>query len=306
MSDPLSRLSWDDLRVVKAIGEHGSLATAAASLGVNNSTMFRRLAQVEDALKVSLFDRRRTGYVATDAGTEVITLAQNIELEIIGVTTRFSGSDAGYAGDLRITTSDSLAYNLIVPIVADFRRENPGIRCEILIANSPLNLARGESDVAVRATSSPPENLFGRKVANIAWAVYAQRYAGFESRTLENLVHEQWASFTGSLSRLKSSKRIEEIVPHENITYRSDSVLCVAAAIEAGIGIGYLPCMLGDVNRNLSRIGSVEPSLTDELWVLTHPDIRRSGRVYAFMTYCNEAISKRRSLIGGTAPNFTR
>lgn len=143
MSDPLSRLSWDDLRVVKAIGEHGSLATAAASLGVNNSTMFRRLAQVEDALKVSLFDRRRTGYVATDAGTEVITLAQNIELEIIGVTTRFSGSDAGYAGDLRITTSDSLAYNLIVPIVADFRRENPGIRCEILIANSPLNLARG-------------------------------------------------------------------------------------------------------------------------------------------------------------------
>ena len=101
-----NRLSWDDLRVVKAIGECGSLAAAAANLGVNNSTMFRRLSQIEEALNVVLFDRRRSGYVATHAGTEVIALAQNIELEIVGVSTRISEREAGYTGDLRITTSD--------------------------------------------------------------------------------------------------------------------------------------------------------------------------------------------------------
>lgn len=106
-----------------------------------------------------LFDRRRSGYIATHAGTEVIALARNIELEIIGVSTRISDREAGHAGDLRITTSDSLAYNLIVPIVAAFRAENPGIRVEVLIANNPFNLARGESDIAIRATSAPPENL---------------------------------------------------------------------------------------------------------------------------------------------------
>ncbi|TCM71238.1 LysR family transcriptional regulator [Rhizobium sp. BK068] len=297
------RLSWDDLRVVKAIGEYGSLAAAAASLGVNNSTMFRRLSQIEDALKVVLFDRRRSGYIATHAGTEVIALARNIELEIIGVSTRISDREAGHAGDLRITTSDSLAYNLIVPIVAAFRTESPGIRVEVLIANNPFNLARGESDIAIRATSEPPENLFGRKVATIAWAMYGRRYDGYEEHhDGKEAVSRHWTSYSGSLSRLRAAKWIEQAVPFENIVYRSDSVVSIAAAIEAGIGIGYLPCMLGDINKNLKRLGNVEPDLSDELWVLTHPDIRRSGRVYAFTVFCNEAIAKQRSLIEGEVP----
>jgi DNA-binding transcriptional LysR family regulator len=278
------RLSWDDLRVVKAIGEYGSLAAAAASLGVNNSTMFRRLSQIEDALKVVLFDRRRSGYIATHAGTEVIALARNIELEIIGVSTRISDREAGHAGDLRITTSDSLAYNLIVPIVAAFRAENPGIRVE------------------VRATSAPPENLFGRKMATIAWAMYGRRCDGDEEHHDGREAMSRWTTYSGSLSRLRAAKWIEQAVPYENIAYRSDSVVSVAAAIEAGIGIGYLPCMLGDINKNLKRLGNVEPDLSDELWVLTHPDIRRSGRVYAFMVFCNEAITKQRRLIEGEGP----
>ena len=303
MGDPLGGLCWDDLRVVKAIGECGTLAAAAASLGVNNSTMFRRLGQIEDVLNVALFDRRRSGYIATQAGAEVIALAQNIELEIIGVSTRVSDREAGHAGDLRITTSDSLAYSLVIPIVAAFKAENPGIRAEILVANNPFNLARGESDIAIRATSAPPENLFGRKVATIAWARYRRRLdGGGEHRYGEQAAGQQWAAYSGSLSRLKAAKLIERSVSHENIAYRSDSVVSVAAAIEAGMGIGYLPCMLGDINQNLIRLGDVEPELSDELWVLTHPDIRRSGRVHAFMAFCNGAIVRQRRLIEGLSP----
>lgn len=112
----------------------------------------------------------------------------------------------------------------------------------------------------------------------------------------------RWTTYSGSLSRLRAAKWIEQAVPYENIAYRSDSVVSVAAAIEAGIGIGYLPCMLGDINKNLKRLGNVEPDLSDELWVLTHPDIRRSGCVYAFMVFCNEAITKQRRPIEGVGP----
>jgi DNA-binding transcriptional LysR family regulator len=300
MSDPLKRLSWDDLRIVKAIGETGSLAAAAVVLEVNNSTMFRRLAQVEEALGAALFDRRRTGYVETPAGAEVIALAQRLELDIVSVTRRVSGHDQGHAGELRVTTSDSLALHLLTPIVADFKALHPAVRIEVIVGNASLNLARGECDIAIRATDVPPENLFGKKVATIAWAPYGRRrdFTGGWPRP-DELRERAWTSYGGPLSNLKAYKLVEAEVPLQNIAYRIDSVAGVAAAVAAGIGVGYLPCMVGELAPDLTRIGPVEPSLSDDLWLLTHPDIRKSGRVYAFMTHCATAIGKQRAFIEG-------
>jgi LysR substrate binding domain len=106
-------------------------------------------------------------------------------------------------------------------------------------------------------------------------------------------------SYGGKLSGLKAFNIVEERVDHDNIAYRTDSVAGAAAAIAAGLGVGYLPCMLGDPSPELIRVGAVEPELNDELWVLTHPDIRKSGRIYAFMTHCIEMISKNRDLVEG-------
>jgi DNA-binding transcriptional LysR family regulator len=105
----------------------------------------------------------------------------------------------------------------------------------------------------------------------------------------DELHHRQWTSYSGALSGLKACRFVEAHVPNENITCRSDSVAAAAAAIAAGLGIGYLPFMLGELNSGLVRIGPIEADLSDELWLLTHPDIRKSGRVHAFMTHCSEA-----------------
>lgn len=88
-------------------------------------------------------------------------------------------------------------------------------------------------------------------------------------------------------------------MPQDNIAYRTDSVAGAAVAISAGLGVGYLPCMIGDLSPHLLRVGPVEPALNDELWLLTHPDIRKSGRIYAFMTHCAECMGKNRELIEG-------
>src|SRR5882757_645323 len=119
MSDPLGKLSWDDLRIIKAIGEGGSLAAAAKALRVNTTTISRRLSLVEENLGVTLFDRRRTGYLPTISGTELITLAERMELDIVSVTRRVSGRVQGHAGELRVTTSDALLLDFLTPIIAD-------------------------------------------------------------------------------------------------------------------------------------------------------------------------------------------
>jgi DNA-binding transcriptional LysR family regulator len=286
MSESFSKLAWDDLRVIRAIGKSGTLSSAAEMLGINSSTIARRLAKVEETLSVTLFDRRRTGYVTTPDGDELLALAERVELDVVSVARRVTGRvQEGHVGDLRITTSDSLLLYFLTPMIAEFKAHHPSIRVEVFVGNSRLNLARGESDIAVRATENPPENLFGRKVATIAWAPYVCLPNSVPSWPGTGALFDcQWVSYTGNLSGLKASKFIEERVHHDNIAYRTDSVAGAAAAIVAGLGVGYLPCMLGDITPSLIRVGAVEPELNDELWLLTHPDIRKSGRIYAFMT----------------------
>jgi DNA-binding transcriptional LysR family regulator len=300
MNEFFSELSWDDLRIIRAIGKGGALSSAAEILGINSSTIARRLTKVEETLSVTLFDRRRTGYVATPDGEELLALAERVELDVVSVARRVTGRVQGHVGDLRITTSDSLLLYFLSPMIAEFKVRNPSIRLEVIMGNSPLNLARGESDIAIRATENPPENLFGRKVATIAWAPYGSLPNAVASWAGTRAMFDcQWVSYTGNLSGLKASKLIEQRVQYDNIAYRTDSVAGAAAAIAAGLGIGYLPCMLGDITPGLARVGAIEPELDDDLWLLTHPDIRKSERIYAFMTHCVRAIRKRRDLIEG-------
>ncbi|WP_394844793.1 LysR family transcriptional regulator [Pendulispora brunnea] len=301
MSDALQRLSWDDLRIIKAIGEGGGLVAAAAALAVNHSTISRRLAVVEQTLGVVLFDRRRSRYAPTAAGADMIALAERVEHDILNVARRVSGNVQSHKGDLRVTTSDALLLDFLTPIIAEFQARNPEIRIEVIVGNRALNLARGDSDIAFRAaTCAPEENLFGSKLATVAWAIYGRRldYVG-ASPHRDELYRRPWVSYGKGLSGLKAHKFVNDHVSREKIAYRSDSVAGVASAIAAGMGVGFLPCMHGDLVPGLLRISAVEPEVFDELWVLTHPDIRKSGRVYAFMRHCAEAITKQREFIEG-------
>ena len=299
MKDPLM-FSWDDLRIIKAIGQAGALAPAAAALGVNATTIARRLDQAETILGVTLFDRRRTGYRPTAAGAQMIALADRIEPEIVNAVRSVAGHDQGHAGDLRVTTSDALLVDFLNPIIASFQARNPLIRVDVTVVNEPLNLARGESDIAFRATAAPPENLFGRRVGTIAWAPYGNRadfLGGWPSA--DDLYRLKWASYGPGLSGLKAHAFVEKHVLHDNIVYRGNSVAGVASAIASGIGVGFLPCMHGDLWPNITRIGPLVPDLSDELWVLTHPSIKKSSRVSAFMAHCITAIGKQRRFIEG-------
>ncbi|KVM68846.1 LysR family transcriptional regulator [Burkholderia gladioli] len=300
MTDLFQKPSWDDLRIVKAIADHGSIVAAAAALGLNHSTISRRLAAVEQALGTVLFDRRRNAYATTAAGSEVVALASRIELDVLSLVRRVSGHVHSHKGILRVTTSDALVLDFVTPIIADFRARHPGVQIEMRVGNKALNLARGDSDIAFRATLTPPENLLGRKVATVAWAIYGRRldHVG-EPLEVEALYQRQWVSYGKELAGLKAFDYVNARVPREQVVFRSDSVAGVVAAIHAGLGIGFLPCMHGDLVSGLVRISPVIPEVHDELWLLTHPDIRKSGRVSAFMRHCADAILRQRDFIEG-------
>jgi DNA-binding transcriptional LysR family regulator len=290
-------LAWDDFRVVNAIADARSLPGAAQRLGINHSTVFRRLGQIEKTLGATLFERHRTGYTLTPAGEEMVTLAQQINENITSFTRKIAGQEIAPAGELRVTTNDSLLIHLLTPLFADFRRRCPDVRLDVVLANQALNLSKRDADVAIRATDKPPENLVGRRVASIAWALYGSTATAEPGRPFDH----DWVSLGDNLATLKVVRFVQEHVPPQRIVYRVNTVIGLAEAIESGLGLGHLPCFIGDRRPGLVRLAPPEPDFAADLWLLTHPDLRHSPRIRVFLDFVAVEIAKQRQLIEGAA-----
>ena len=301
LGDPFKNLAWDDFRLVKAISDSRGLAGAAADMGVNHSTVFRRLGQIEDALGAKLFERHRSGYAPTPAGEEMVALAARLETDITSFTRRLAGREIAASGELRVTTNDSLLVHLLTPIFARFRERHSGVQLDIVLANQALNLSKRDADVAIRATDSPPDTLVGRRAATIAWALYGRRadFRDEQPGIVELLGTRTWVSLGENLSHVQAVQFLKEHVPPERIAYRVNTVLGLAEAVGEGLGIGHLPCFIGDANPDLLRLSSPNPDFSADLWLLTHPDLRHSPRVRVFLDFVAGEIAARRAEIEG-------
>jgi DNA-binding transcriptional LysR family regulator len=293
MREILGSISWEDFRLIKALVACGTLAGAAAAVGINQSTAFRRLRSIEVALKADLFEKHRTGYVLTAAGHQMATLADRIDQDILAVFRNLTTRDQELVGELRITMSDSIFADLLAPMLRRFASKYPKLTLDVVASNEPLNLSRPDVDVAIRASDRPPENLVGRRLARIAWALYRRASDSEETAT------QNWVSMNGNLTTLKAGRHIETHIPPGQIVCRVNSVLGAATAIEAGIGIGYLPCFTGDARRDLKRISTSLPDFEGTLWLLTHQESRHIPRVRAFLNFAANEIAKQRALIEG-------
>ena len=149
-----------------------SLVGAAEALGLNHSTVFRRLGAIETAIGARLFERSRAGYQPTAAGEEMIGLATAMADSIIEFERRVAGRDIKPTGELRVTMVDAFAISLLPPILARFRAVNPGVQLDLILAAQNLNLSRRDAEVAIRTTNEPPEALVGRRICALRWAVY--------------------------------------------------------------------------------------------------------------------------------------
>lgn len=297
----MSEVPWDDFRLVRAVAHARSLAGAATALAVNPSTVFRRLGEIEERLGAKLFDRHRTGYALTPAGEEMAGLADRFDEQVSAFRIRLAGQAVKPSGDLRVTTSESLLAYMLTPVMADFQRSCVDIRLDIIVTNQSLNLSKRDADVAIRATDQPPENLVGRRIASMGWAIYAPRPAnGAASPTLEEAIATSpWVALGDGFQHVRAYQFVRDHVPPERIAYRVSSVLGITEAVESGAGVGPLPCFIADARPGVVRITDVQPDFTAGLWLLTHPELRHSPRVRAFMDFAAEALGKLKPLIEG-------
>ncbi len=296
--------SWDDFRLIKAIADNRTLPAAAGRLGINHSTIFRRLNLIEAAVGHPLFERLRAGYVPTPAGERMVQVAGEMEAQVAAFGRQIAGEEIAPAGEVRLTTSDSLLVHLLMPMLGKVRTALPGIRLDIVVANESLNLSKRDADIALRAGGNPPETLVGRRIATVAWALYGRADAFAPGTTIAPQMladHDVVSLGDGFAALAKLRRLVREAVPPERIACRVSTVMGLAEAVEVGIGIGYLPTFIGDARPALRRLALPDPDLADALWLLTHADLRRVPRVRAVLDQLNALLSAQRPLLEGEA-----
>src|SRR5262249_23192618 len=295
-------LSWDDFRYVKAIADARSLGGAAAALGVNHSTVFRRLDQIERRLGSRLFERGRGGYALTPSGEEMVELADRVGDDITSFERKITGLDLRPSGELRITSSDTVLLYLLTDVLADFRRAYPEIVIEVVVSNAMLNLSKRDADVAVRASYNLSDTLASHRVARIAWAVFGpKRMAGTPFDLQSDPARHNWVTFADHIAVARASKWLKDhAVDERQVVYRVNTMLGLGEAVAGGVGLALLPCFIGQSVASLARLSPPLPELEGQLWLLTHPDLRNTARVRAFIDFCAAGIAKRRKFIEGS------
>lgn len=287
---------WDDLRLFLAVARSGTLSGAARTLGVNHSTVFRRIGAFEAALGVRLFERQPTGYLLTPAGEEMQAGALRVEEEIAGLSRKVTGQDLRLSGTVRVTTIDMLAFGLLPRHLADFRKAYPGIEIELIVGNATLNLSRREADVALRVGNEPPESLVGRRAGRLVFAVYGS--ADYCSENTEpDLARHNWIGFDAEHAALVH--RFSSFLPEVKPALRANSVAAAVAATKAGLGLAPLPCGIADLEPDLVRVAPLPDNFTLDLWLLTHEDLRRTARIRAFLDFVADALMKEAPLLEG-------
>jgi len=304
-------LDWDDFRHALAIGTSGSLAGAARALGVNHTTVLRRLDALEAQLGARLFDRLRSGYRPTETGLVLLEQARHMAARADEVERRVLGRDRELSGPLRVTTAFVVMDHLLPQPLANFARAYPGIEVEVVEnayladlasrhTDSEQGLAHREADVALRLSGNVADHLVGRQLGMTHCRVYALRGApGLpqDLTPLDQLVREApWVAFERDASSRVYDLWMRQHLAQARVRVRVDIFNAKAAMLATGIGVGILPTFMEPRHPELVSISEPIPELALPVWMLTHPDLRQTARVRAFMQFVGDALVQRLAL----------
>ncbi len=291
------RLNWDDLKYFLAVCRNGSIRAAAEDLKVNHATVSRRINSFESSLGQRLFERTSKGYVRTRAGDEILEEASHLEERLSTVTRRVAGKDKSLSGDIRITLPDLFAHDLLMPALADFCRLYPLIELEIMDSTKVFNLANREADVALRICETPPDYLIGRKIATLHRACYMAKTLLPQLDDENWLAQQNWIGWTDKLR--KPIGKIAKEYPRFISKHKIVSSSLQSQACKNGLGIAILPCFTADIDPSLVRIPPYSSEGKWDLWLLSHPDLRKNAKIQTFVRFISKHLLAQRALLEG-------
>jgi DNA-binding transcriptional LysR family regulator len=302
-------IDWSDLRFVLAVARTGSALRAAQLLGVNQTTVMRRIDQLEAAIGADLFERKQSGYHLTSLGERVAAAAARIGDEVTALESMIGAEQRTLSGRVRFTASEALASCVVAPLLADFRKGQPGITIELVVDDRRLDLSRGDADVALRTGSRPDgAGIVARRLPDVAWSVYCGRSYAEDHGAPVSVVQldgHPLLMVDGALASRPPSLFLVRAAPHSAVSARSNSLANVVSALKAGLGIAMLPCLIGDADPDLVRCLPPVDGIESEMWLIVREDVKSAPHVRAFADFLATRISGMRAQLAGEGPDLS-
>ncbi|MGF1474000.1 MAG: LysR family transcriptional regulator [Geminicoccaceae bacterium] len=284
-------ISWDALRCFLVVARTGSFSAAAKVLGETPPTIGRRTRELEHLLSARLFDRVATGVRLTESGDRLLEEAEAMEAAAIAAARRVQGDDQALRGRVVVTAPSALGLSVVVPRLGEFRATYPDIELELLLGTQKLNLMARDADVALRVGATEQLDLIGRRIGTVSFGVYASRtYLAERGEPLKpsDLAGHCVIDTAGELWRLPQAVKLRAMAKGSRTVLRFNNVQAQSAAAVAGLGIAALPVYLGERQPELIRILDTSFICEEDVWMLTHSDLRHKARVRAVMDFLAE------------------
>ena len=288
---------WDDLRIVLAIARSGSALRASQRLGVNQTTVLRRLDALEASFGTELFARRTTGLTLTPAGRLMAEAAERMDAEVESLSSALGARQREVSGSVRLTTSDVLAVHLVTPCLQAFHQQYPGVSIEVTTTDRRLDIAHGEADVALRGSSRPEgAGIVAQRLPDAPWTIYCSRdYAARRGipRDRETISGHDIVGLEGQMARINGWSWLQASAPDAVVRVRSNSLFNLVSYLKSGFGLGVLPALVGDAEPDLIRCFPPPPELEDELWLIVRQDIKSQPHIRALTDYLADYIRRK-------------
>lgn len=299
----VAMFDWNDLRHLAAISRCGSTLGAAKALGVNPSTVHRRLVELERRIGLSLVKRRAAGYRLSEIGEALLDQVLAVEAAVVDLERKIQSLKLDLKGTIRLTCPEPTVSRIAASGLLDrFSARHPGLAVEFVTSDRYLDLAEGEADVAFRSGEPIDARLVGRKICDSVWAIYASKdYVRQHGRpaTIADLAAHALIGFDGIMQSHRVAKWLPAAVPGARIVCHSASILGVVSSVKAGVGIAPLPTTLGDAEETLVQVLPPVQELTRSWYLLTPPDLRRTPRIAAFVDcVLDDVPALRKALVG--------
>ena len=294
---------WNDLKYFIAIVRSGSTLAAARTLRLSQSTVHRRLEELERQLGQQLVVRHPTGYRLTELGEELRSYAERVEQTITDFERQASAWGKDVRGSIKVTCPDEVGSRILASGLIDkYHARYPGSRVEFVMSDRNLDLAKGQADIAIRGVAPTEDALVGRKIADSSWAVYASksyvdRYGGIKRP--EDINHHSVVLFDGRMRDHRSAQWLRSIAPNAQIAARANNMPGMLLAVRTGAGIAPLPVIIGEKDDALVRVLGPIQDIATPFFLLMHQDMKRTPRVRAFFDFMVEELPRLRPLLSG-------
>lgn len=286
--------NWDEVRTAYQVARMGTVSGAADILGVHHATVIRHIDALEKRLGTKLFQRHARGYTPTEAGRDLLAVAQITEEQLAQLSSRIKGQGEVVAGELVVTSITGLG-PMLVPALTSFQAAHPDVIVRYLTDMRVFRLDYGEAHVAIRAGNAPqePDNVV-QPFLRLRSALYASKgYVAAHGipKDLSEFAAHKFVGSDGAESRAPFYRWLRETVPESAISFRVTEQAATWDAIRAGAGIGFLEVREAAEDPDLIEVMASIPEWDAHLWLVTHVDLHRTLKVQRFLAHLKEAAA---------------